>query len=90
MVVTVESSGVHRAWWRDDVTAGADWEGQPGEHWFDDGDSDPMGWDQVLKYADTVHRVETEAMGAIADPCDHAEPAACRTRNGCPTGDDRG
>lgn len=86
MVVTCENSGVIRAWWRDDTTAATDWEGQPGEHWFDAADSDPMGWEMVLKYAETVHAVQAEAM-TLRPPCDHAEPAACRVRNGCPTGE---
>lgn len=81
MVVTCESSGVIRAWWRDDATtAEADWEGQPGEHWFDDADSDPMGWDQVLKYADTVHRVQAEAMGAAGSGCPSCAEALRATK----------
>jgi hypothetical protein len=52
-----------RLYWRDDTEAKRR-SGQPGEHWFDSTDSDPLDWAEVLRYAKTVHLVDVQPITA--------------------------
>ncbi|MFG2046027.1 hypothetical protein ACGFIW_01185 [Micromonospora sp. NPDC048935] len=57
-----------RLFWRDDDAAKG-WGGQPGEHWFDDDNSDPMAWDQVCRNPEQVFPVSDRPLFM---PCDAA------------------
>lgn len=50
--------------WRDDQEAKR-WSGQPDERWFDDHNSDPLAWGEVLRGAEKVFLVHEEPMGSV-------------------------
>ena len=57
-----------RLFWRDDTEAKR-WGGQPGEHWFDDDNTDPLAWDQVCRDPEKVFLVPDRPLFM---PCDAA------------------
>jgi hypothetical protein len=58
-----------RLYWRDDAEARGRG-GQDGEHWFDDHDADPVGWDVVCRNADKVFRVDSTPWEPLVQPSD--------------------
>lgn len=55
-----------RLYWRNDAEAGR-WDSLPDERWFDDENSDPLGWDEVCRNAKAVFLVDERMLSGACD-----------------------
>ena len=61
-LVRVEYDNTHTVIWRDDTARISE---HVDERWFDDTNTDPLCWREVLKYATAVHAISAEPLATL-------------------------